>query len=78
MSSQKKMKSLIINIFFDYLVDGVKENQLYLINLKCKNIRKMVVYFFSIVKEDSSDVPFYHHRATKKNYIHWMNNYYKI
>lgn len=28
----------------------------------------MVVYFFLIVKEDSSDVPFYHHRATKKNY----------
>lgn len=38
----------------------------------------MVVYFFLIVKEDSSDVPFYHHRATKKNYIHRMNNYYKI
>lgn len=65
------MKSLIINTFFDYLVDGVKENQLYLINIKYKKkIRKMVVYFFLIVKEDSSDVPFYHHRATKKNYIH--------
>lgn len=33
--------------FFDYLVDGVKENQLYLINIKYqKKIRKMVVYFF--------------------------------
>lgn len=64
------MKSLIINIFFDYLVDGIKENQLYLINIKYKKKLEKWCIFFLIVKEDSSDVPFYHHRATKKNYIH--------